>query len=326
MTSTIDIEIPEHLQGERLDRALSALLPDLSRTRLKNLILAGAVSEGDVALVKPNHKMKTGDEITIEVPPLIEPEPQAENIPLNILHEDDDVIVIDKPAGLVVHPAPGHWSGTLVNALLFHCGSTLSGINGVKRPGIVHRLDKDTSGVMVVAKNDAAHQALSEQFAEHGRDGRLLRRYTAFVWGRLRFSQMRFEAPIGRDPANRLRMKVRERGRNAATNATELAYFGKDKSVVSKISAELETGRTHQIRVHLSDEGHPLLGDELYGAGFKTKAVLLNEAAKKALAGLNGRQALHASLLSFHHPATDEKLTFETVLPADLERLERALT
>jgi len=325
MTTTIDIEIPEHLHNERLDRALAALLPDLSRTRLKALILEGAVTEDDVALVKPNYKIKTGDEISIEVPQLTEAVPAPENIPLNILYEDEDVIVIDKPAGLVVHPAPGHWSGTLVNALLFHCKETLSGINGVKRPGIVHRLDKDTSGVMVVAKNDAAHQGLSEQFVEHGRDGRLERQYIAFVWGRVKFKQLRIEAPIGRDPSNRLRMKVRDNGREAVTHVTELNVYGADKNAVSKVQAELETGRTHQIRVHLSTEGHPLLGDEVYGGGFKTKANLLSAQAQAAVEALKGRQALHAVMLAFHHPRTDEKMSFESALPADLQALEQTL-
>jgi 23S rRNA pseudouridine1911/1915/1917 synthase len=326
MASTIDIEIPESLHGERLDRALAQLLPEFSRTRLKNLIVEGAVTEGDIALVKPNHKMKTGDELNLELPPLSEPEPQPENIPLGILFEDEDIIVINKPAGLVVHPAPGHWHGTLVNALLYHCGATLSGINGVKRPGIVHRLDKDTSGVMVIAKNDAAHQALSEQFIEHGRDGRLMRQYIAFVWGKVNFKQLRIEGGIGRDPANRLKMKVREGGRNATTHVTGLGVYGAGKNAVSKVRAELETGRTHQIRVHLANEGYPLLGDEVYGGGFKTKTNLLNTAAQAALENLKGRQALHAAVLSFHHPRTGEKMRFETPLPEDLQQLERALT
>jgi 23S rRNA pseudouridine1911/1915/1917 synthase len=320
-----EIIVTEDLHAERLDRALSLLLPEISRTRIKELILTGAVSEGEIALVKPSLKVSAGDEISLELPPLEEAEPQPENIPLSILFEDEDIVVIDKPAGLVVHPAPGHWSGTLVNALLYHCGATLSGINGIKRPGIVHRLDKDTSGVMVVAKNDAAHQALSEQFIEHGRDGKLERQYIAFVWGKVNFKQLRIEAPIGRDPANRLKMKVRDNGRNAVTHVTELGVFGADKNAVSKVRAELETGRTHQIRVHLSHEGHPLLGDEVYGGGFKTKASLLNTAAREALTNLNGRQALHAAMLAFHHPRTDEKLRFESPLPEDLQKLERAL-
>ncbi|MES2906136.1 MAG: RluA family pseudouridine synthase [Pseudomonadota bacterium] len=320
-----DIVIPETLHHERLDKALAVLLPDLSRTRIKNLILAGAVSDGDIALVKPSQKISTDDELSIELPPVEDATPQPENIPLNILFEDDDVIVIDKPAGLVVHPAPGNWGGTLVNALLHHCGATLSGINGVKRPGIVHRLDKDTSGVMVVAKNDAAHQALSGQFAEHGRDGRLERGYIAFAWGRLRFGEATIHAPIGRDPANRLRMKVIPSGRDAITHAKELTHYENGKAIVSKISATLETGRTHQIRVHLSTEGTPLLGDPLYGVGFKSKASLLNEKARLALESLGERQALHAAKLSFHHPASDEKLTFISELPAELQKLEIAL-
>ncbi len=322
---TIDIEIPQELHHERLDKALSQLLPDFSRTRLQKLILEGAVSEGETILASPKQKIHAGDQITLLIPPVQVADPQPENIPLNILFEDEDVIVINKPAGLVVHPAPGHWSGTLVNALLYHCRETLSGINGIKRPGIVHRLDKDTSGVMIAAKNDAAHQALAEQFAEHGRDGRLERQYIAFVWGRLRFAEMRIDAPIGRDPANRLRMKTRDNGREAITHVNELAVFGHEKNMVSKVRAQLETGRTHQIRVHLSAQGQPLLGDELYGAGFKTKANLLEAGAQEALMQLNGRQALHAALLAFVHPRTEEKLQFETELPEELRRLEEAL-
>jgi 23S rRNA pseudouridine1911/1915/1917 synthase len=323
---TIDIEIPEALHGERLDRTLAQLLPQFSRTRLKNLIIEGAVTADGITLIKPNHKIKAGDEISVDLPPLAEASPKPESIPLNILHEDEDVIVINKPAGLIVHPAPGHWSGTLVNALLAHCSDSLSGINGIKRPGIVHRLDKETSGVMVAAKNDTAHQALAEQFEQHGRDGRLERQYIAFVWGRLPFKELRIEAAIGRDPANRLKMKVRANGRAALTHVSELACFGQSKALVSKVQARLETGRTHQIRVHLSAQGHPLLGDELYGAGFKTKANLFNTELQTCLAKLEGRQALHASVLGFCHPRTGHKLFFETPLPEDLQELEMFLS
>lgn len=322
---TIEIEIPEAQGGERLDRALAQLVPDLSRTRLKNLILQGAVRDDEIALVKPQHKVKAGDLINVELPPLSEPEPQPENIPLEILYEDDDVIVINKPAGLVVHPAPGNWNGTLVNALLWHCRTSLSGINGVKRPGIVHRLDKETSGVMVAAKNDAAHQRLAEQFVEHGRDGRLERGYIAFCWGRIRFGQRRIEAPIGRDPSNRLKMKIVNLGRNAITHVQELKFYGESRTCISKISAQLETGRTHQIRVHLAQSGNPVLADDLYGAGFKSKTHLLSGDVRAALTTLDGRQALHAAKLAFHHPRTDEKLIFETALPPELAALERAL-
>lgn len=320
-----DVTVTEGLHGQRLDSALVALLPDLSRTRIKNLILAGMVGDGEAALVKPARKVHAGDELSIEIPPLIEADPQPENIPLSILFEDEDVVVIDKPIGLVVHPAPGHAQGTLVNALLHHCGNSLSGINGVKRPGIVHRLDKDTSGVMVVAKNDAAHQALSEQFVEHGRDGRLERGYIAFAWERIRFGEMHINAPIGRDPANRLRMKVLPHGREAMTHIKETAFYENGKAVVAKLAATLETGRTHQIRVHLNSVGHPLLGDALYGAGFKSKAALLEPEAQAALAALGERQALHAARLAFCHPRTQEKLFFESPLPEDLQSLEAAL-
>ena len=323
--NTIEVEVLEAQRGQRLDSALASLLPDLSRTRLKNLILAGAVNDGETALIKPQAKIVPGTLLTIEVPALTEPDPQPENIPLEILHEDDDVIVINKPAGLVVHPAPGNWTGTLVNALLYHCRDSLSGINGVKRPGIVHRLDKETSGVMVAAKNDKAHQDLAEQFAEHGRDGKLERGYLAFIWGRIRFGQMRVEAPIGRDPTSRLKMKVIASGRNAITHVQELEHFGTDRLTISKVAAQLETGRTHQIRVHLTSIGNPVLADDVYGAGFKSKVKLLSEDLQALLQQLEGRQALHAAKLAFVHPSTGEKIYFETPLPAELQALEQAL-
>ncbi len=214
-------------------------------------------------------------------------EPGGEDIPLNIVFEDDDIIVIDKPAGLVVHPAAGHATGTLVNALIAHCGDSLSGIGGVKRPGIVHRLDKDTTGLMVVAKTDRAHQALAAQFADHGRTGPLRRGYLAFVWGAPARPKGTIDAPIDRHPKSRDRMAVRANGREAITHWQVLERFdGKDgKPAASLIECRLETGRTHQIRVHLAHLGHPLLGDATYGTGFKTKATRLPEAAQEALAG-----------------------------------------
>ncbi|MFL5123215.1 MAG: RluA family pseudouridine synthase, partial [Microvirga sp.] len=229
----------------------------------------------------------------------------------------------DKPAGLVVHPAAGHDSGTLVNALIAHCGESLSGIGGVKRPGIVHRLDKDTSGLLVVAKTDRAHRGLAAQFADHGRTGALERAYIALVWGVPDPTRGVVDGAIARSTANREKMAVvaDDRGRHARTHYAVEAVFGPAKEpVASCLRCRLETGRTHQIRVHMAKIGHPLLGDESYGAGFKTKAVRLSPEAREALRGL-GRQALHAAVLGFEHPVSGEHLHFESEPPPDLQRL-----
>ncbi|MFG1359904.1 RluA family pseudouridine synthase [Xanthobacter pseudotagetidis] len=311
--------------GERLDRVLARHLADLSRTRVKRLITEGHVAlagrvVGDAAL-----RVNAGDAFTVTVPA---PEPAApvpEDLPLAIAFEDAHLIVIDKPAGLVVHPAPGHAGGTLVNALLHHCGDSLSGIGGVKRPGIVHRIDKDTSGLLVVAKSDAAHKGLAAQFADHGRTGPLERAYLAFVWG-VPETRGAVDAPIDRHPAHRQKMAVRQSGRHAVTH-WELVetYPGTDGApVASLVRCRLETGRTHQIRVHMAHIGHPLLGDEVYGQGFRTKAARLPEAARERLARL-GRQALHAERLGFAHPVTGATLVFDSTLPPDLEALRDAL-
>lgn len=312
--------------GERLDRVLAARIEALSRSRLKTLILDGAVAIGARTILDPGHRVNAGDEIHVAVPPPEEATPQGENIPLHIVFEDDEMIVIDKPHGLVVHPAPGNPTGTLVNALIAHCGDTLSGIGGVKRPGIVHRLDKDTTGLMVVAKTDRAHRALSEQFADHGRTGPLQRGYLAFVWGVPPRPRGTIDAPIDRHPHARDKMAVRANGRDAITHWQVLeTYTGIDgKPVASMLDCRLETGRTHQIRVHLSHAGHPLLGDSTYGPGFKTKAAHLTPPAQEALTAL-GRQALHAYLLTIEHPSSGEKLEFRSELPADLGRLRNVL-
>ena len=313
--------------GDRLDRVLAAAIEDLSRTRLKALILDGAVTIGGRTILDPGHRVNAGDAISVTVPPAEEPEPQGEAIPLKVVYEDSELIVIDKPAGLVVHPAAGHASGTLVNALIAHCGDSLSGIGGVKRPGIVHRLDKDTSGLLVVAKNDRAHQALAAQFADHGRSGPLQREYLAFAWGVPPRPKGTIEAPIDRHPHAREKMAIRPGGREAVTHWQLLErYAGIDgKPVASLLACRLETGRTHQIRVHLAHAGHPLLGDETYATGFKTKAARLSAPAREALAGL-GRQALHAYLLGFKHPVSGEELQFRSELPAELARLRDSLT
>src|SRR6201991_4653256 len=246
----------------RLDRVLAVKLPQLSRSRLKALILAGSVALKNAPIRDPAYHVAAGDTITIDVPEAVAAEPQAEDIALDIVYEDDDIIVIDKPRGLVVHPAAGHETGTLVNALIAHCGASLSGIGGVKRPGIVHRLDKDTTGLMVVAKNDRAHQSLTAQFADHGRTGPMQRGYMAFVWGVPNRKTGTVDAPIDRHPHAREKMAVRDGGREAVTHwEVREVFSGRDgKPVASLLACQLETGRTHQIRVHLAHIGHPLLG------------------------------------------------------------------
>jgi len=312
-------------KGARLDRFLADRIKELSRTRLKALILEGEVEVSGRTVRDPEYRVNAGDEITLEVPEAEPAKPAGEKIPLDIVYEDKDVIVIDKPAGLVVHPAAGNRSGTLVNALIAHCGASLSGIGGEKRPGIVHRLDKDTSGLLVVAKNDKAHRSLSAQFADHGRTGDLSRGYLAFAWNVPKPERGTIDAPIARDPHSRVKMAVRKGGKEAVTHYEVLRkYLGADeKPVASMIECELETGRTHQIRVHLARAGHPLLGDGVYGAGFQSKAVLLPQKAQAALTALN-RQALHAFRLAFSHPATGKLLSFESKLPKELAALEKS--
>ena len=310
----------------RLDRVLAVLRPELSRSRLKALILAGSVTARGAPVRDPAYHVAPGDTITIDVPEAVAPEPKGEAIALDIVFEDDDIVVLNKPRGLVVHPAAGHETGTLVNALIAHCGDSLSGIGGVRRPGIVHRLDKDTTGLMVVAKNDRAHQSLTAQFADHGRTGPMQRGYMAFVWGVPGRQRGTVDAPIDRHVYAREKMAVREGGREAVTHwEMQASYNGRDgKPVASLIACQLETGRTHQIRVHLAHIGHPLLGDAVYGSHFKTKAGHLGPQAQAALEAL-GRQALHAYLLALEHPRTGELLHWEAALPEDLLLLERTL-
>jgi 23S rRNA pseudouridine1911/1915/1917 synthase len=310
----------------RLDRVLAAKVQELSRSRLKALILAGQVSVKSSPVRDPAYHVAAGDTITIEVPEAVPAEPGGENIALDIVYEDDDIIVMDKPRGLVVHPAAGHETGTLVNALIAHCGASLSGIGGVRRPGIVHRLDKDTTGLMVVAKNDRAHQSLTSQFADHGRTGPMRRGYMAFIWGVPNRQRGTVEAPIERHPHAREKMAVRPTGREAVTHwEMQESFSGRDgKPVAALLECQLETGRTHQIRVHLAHIGHPLMGDGTYGPHFKTKASHLGPASQKALASL-GRQALHAYLLVLEHPKTGEILHWESPLPEDLALLQNAL-
>jgi 23S rRNA pseudouridine1911/1915/1917 synthase len=305
---------------------LAARIPALSRSRLKALILDGQVAIAARTIRDPATSVNFGDTVTVTLPAPVPATPAGEAIPLTIVYEDDALIVIDKPSGLVVHPAAGHESGTLVNALIAHCGDSLSGIGGVKRPGIVHRLDKDTSGLMVVAKGDRAHRALSKQFANKVESG-LKRGYLAFVWGAPDRAKGTIDAPLDRNPHNREKRAVRAGGRPAVTHWQLLERFaGRDgKPVASLLACTLETGRTHQIRVHLAHIGHPILGDATYSTGFKSKASRLGPQTQAALAAL-GRQALHAYLLTIEHPDTEKVMEFRTELPGDLRRLRDALT
>ncbi len=339
--------------GQRLDRTLAAFVNDLSRSRLKTLILAGHVAISGRTIRDPGHRVNVGDQVAVVVPQAAPAAPRPENIPLAIVYEDADIVVIDKPRGLVVHPAAGNWTGTLVNALVAHCGATLSGIGGVRRPGIVHRLDKDTTGLLVVAKNDRAHRALAAQFADHGRTGPLQRGYLAFVWGTPDRPKGLIDKPIDRHPQARDRMTVRTGGREAITlwevlenypvaplptlprmrgrvgrgddlHPTGAKRGGSHPVVASLLDCRLKTGRTHQIRVHLAAIGHPLLGDATYGPGFRTKMALLSEAASEALGALSG-QALHAYLLTIQHPGSGKEMVFRSELPPELARLRLAL-
>ena len=314
--------------GQRLDRFLAAHIDDLSRARLQALIRQGHVAGPAGPATDPGAKVKAGDHFRVSLPPPEPAAPAGETIPLTVVYEDPDLIVIDKPAGLVVHPAAGHATGTLVNALIAHCGDELSGIGGVKRPGIVHRLDKDTSGLLVVAKSDSAHRGLAEQFASHGEDGRLTRTYEAFVWGIPDRRVGSIDANLGRSTANRTRIAVKrgDGGRRAVTHYEIAETFADTdgKPLASRLRLNLETGRTHQIRVHLAHIGHPVLGDSVYGAGFKASAARLSDPAKAALESL-GRQALHAAELGFVHPATGKQLHFTSPRPRDIEALYQGL-
>jgi len=305
--------------GVRLDKAVAMLLPDFSRTRLQNLIEAGECMVDDKICSTPSRKVKVGEQVVLALPPLEDATPVPENIPLDILYEDDDVLVLNKPVGMVVHPAMGHGAGTLVNALLYHCGDTLSGINGVRRPGIVHRLDKDTSGLMMVAKNDFAHHHLSEQL----QDRSLSRVYHALVLGVPFPPKGRIETLIGRHPSNRLKMAVvKGNGKDAATNFSVLENY---KDCLSVVECRLESGRTHQIRVHMEHHGFPLIGDGLYGAqSTKTRSVLrkggYDDDVIDAVIAFP-RQALHAAEISFFHPKTEEEMHFTSPLPDDFAAL-----
>ncbi|AYD01994.1 RluA family pseudouridine synthase [Neorhizobium sp. NCHU2750] len=318
--------------GGRLDAWLTAQLDgELSRSRVKALIEEGAISINGKIVTEAKKKVSPGDVIELVLPEPEDPEPKGENIPLEVLYEDDDLIVIAKPAGLVVHPGAGNWTGTLVNALIYHCGASLSGIGGVKRPGIVHRLDKETSGVMVAAKNDIAHRHLADQFADHGRSGDLERAYQAVVWGRPSHLHGTIDAPLGRSSADRTKRAVKREdsadARHAVTHYEVVERFQETPdatALASLIECRLETGRTHQIRVHMAHVGNPLIGDPEYAGGFRTKANRLPEPAKSVV-GAFPRQALHAFLLAFEHPRTGEIMEFEAPMPDDMDALIEAL-
>ena len=320
----IEVVVDAGMAGGRLDATLAKAHSVLSRSRIKDLILTGAVSIDGKPVSEPKYRLNAGETIILLAPPPEDPEPQAENIPLDILYEDDQLIVINKPVGMVVHPAPGSPNGTLVNALIYHCGESLQGIGGVKRPGIVHRLDRDTSGVMVAAKTERAHRHLSAQFADHGRTGPLHRAYIAYVWGSTETAKGSIDAPLGRDQNNRLKQTVRKDGREAITHYLVEARFGGEGWDITRIQCQLETGRTHQIRVHMAHIGHPLVADSVYASGYATKINRLPPEVAVPIQAL-GRQALHAAELGFEHPISKEELLFEAPLPPDLEALEEAL-
>jgi 23S rRNA pseudouridine1911/1915/1917 synthase len=300
--------------GERLDRLIARRVPALSRSRVKALIEAGhvCVSAGGT-VTDPSRRVKPGQSFAIIVPDGEPAEPRAQALPLTVVYEDEDLIVIDKPAGMVVHPAPGNPDLTLVNALLAHCGDSLSGIGGVRRPGIVHRLDKDTSGLMVVAKNDQAHAGLSQQFAART----IERLYRAVVWGVPSPREGRIEGAIGRDPRNRKRMAVlKNGGKPAATQYRVVKVLA--RGAASLVECRLATGRTHQIRVHLAGQGHSVLGDPVYAGRRARRAA---EDPVRAAAQALGRQALHAATLGFSHPRTGKMCRFESELPQDVKDL-----
>ncbi|MET0372858.1 MAG: RluA family pseudouridine synthase [Rhizorhabdus sp.] len=312
--SILQAIVPQDAQGWRLDRALATAIPTMSRERLKALISSGQVSGGNGALARdPAMKVTPGMCFAVNVPDPTPAHNEAQDIPLVIAYEDEHLIVIDKPAGLVVHPAAGNFDGTLVNALLHHCKGSLSGIGGVERPGIVHRIDKDTSGLMIAAKTDPAHVGLAAQFAKHSID----RRYKAIIAGQPRPAEGTVDAPLARSTANRKKIAIVEdgRGKRAVTHYSTITRL----KGATLVECRLETGRTHQVRVHMASLGHPLLGDPVYGRTRPEHRELLNRLNFK-------RQALHAARLGFIHPVTSAALCFESEIPSDMCELFSELT
>lgn len=318
-----EIEITEYHAGQRLDKVLADSFGDISRSRLKALIQQGQVKLDQVVVETPSLKVKEGQVIELQVPELEEYEVNPENIPIDVVYEDNDLLVINKAVDMVVHPGAGNWTGTLVHALLHHCGDSLSGIGGVMRPGIVHRLDKETSGLMMVAKNDRAHQHLSEQLADRS----LSRTYVALVVGQVQPAIGTIDQPIGRHPRDRVRMAIRNQGgKEAVTNYKVLEYFGE---ALSLVECKLQTGRTHQIRVHMEGIKHPLIGDPLYGEQpTRIRALMKKAGYEKAVYEpciSFPRQALHAAAIAFIHPRTDRLVEFQVNIPNDLQEIINSL-
>ncbi len=310
----ITVTIPQILHNTRLDKALAALCPELTRTRLKALILEQQVHSAGEMITDPAQKVCEGQQINIKIPPAKEDTPEPQDIPLDIIYEDKDLIVINKPAGMVVHPAPGNFDQTLVNALLFHCEGELSGIGGVKRPGIVHRLDKDTSGLLLVAKNDITHQGLAKQLERRS----LGRTYYAIVWGMPKPLQGSIEGNIGRHPHHRQKMALlKHGGRSACTHYHVEKVFG---SLATLVKCQLQTGRTHQIRVHMASIGHPVIGDTIYGRMPRGTPQPIKDKLQ-VFGTTKHRHALHAYELHFVHPKEKSPQSFSCPIPADMQDL-----
>lgn len=340
-TDSREFTVDADYAGSRLDKWLSDVADGLTRTRVKALIDGGALSRNGAVFSDASYKVRAGEAYRLTLPPVAPAMPCAEDIALDVVYEDGDIIIINKPAGMVVHPGAGNWSGTLVNALLAHCGSSLSGIGGVARPGIVHRIDKDTSGLLAAAKNDAAHVALSRAFSAHAID----RVYDAIAIGAPRPSVGVIDAALARSTTDRTKMAIvapapdpdvsRRGARRAVTHYRVTEAFGRGRAklpgdaLASLIECQLETGRTHQIRVHLASLGHPLIGDPVYGRGYGLGGLKPGEpAADQAIAVVSAfrRQALHARILGFEHPVTHEPMRFEREAPADFAALKAALS
>ena len=316
--TSVSVDASDADAGQRLDRVLAAGAAGLSRSRIKALIEEGRVRCGARTIVDPSYRVKPGERFEIVIPAAIAATPEAQAIPLSVVYEDEHLIVIDKPAGLVVHPAPGNLDRTLVNALIAHCGASLSGIGGVRRPGIVHRLDKDTSGLLVAAKTDEAHRGLTEAFAVHDID----RVYRALVWGVPSPKAGIIEGAISRHPVDRKRMTVRRSGgKPALTRYRVIRSFG---IAASLVECRLETGRTHQIRVHMASIGHPVLGDPVYGKASKARRQKLSQKTGENVTKF-GRQALHAARLGFRHPITGKSMSWDAPDPLDFALLVTTL-